>query len=167
MSWGGARANAGRPAKGPHPSEPHKARPELSAHHPVHVIARVIPTVGTLRRRDAYRALRCALATSLGHADFRVVHLALHRTRLELVVEADDKVALARGMQGFQVAAARHLNRAARRAGTVFPDRYRPRILITRAAVRAITRSATHVAWPQTWLLVSALGPEPAVRSSA
>jgi len=61
--------------------------------------------------------------------------------RLELVVEADDKVARARGMQGFQVAAARGLNAACRRRGTVFPDRYRPATLRTRRAVRAVLGS--------------------------
>lgn len=82
-------------------------------------------------------------------------------SRLELVVEADDKVALARGMQGFQVSAARSLNRAARRHGNVFPDRYRMDMLITRSAVRAIAHSLTNafaIAWPMTWLARVELG---------
>jgi hypothetical protein len=59
-------------------------------------------------------------------------------------------------MQGFQVSAARWLNREARRSGTAFPDRYKMRILKTRPDVRdAIGRlpHARSVAWPQTWLL--------------
>ena len=63
-------------------------------------------------------------------------------------------------MQGFQVAAARHLNRAHRRSGTVFPDRYRMRILATRADVRATLSSltpTTRAAYPQTYLLRLAL----------
>jgi hypothetical protein len=63
-------------------------------------------------------------------------------------------------MQGFLVSAARAFNRATQRRGTVFPDRYRPRVLTTRALVRdAIGRLPparvtmdTRV-WPQTWLL--------------
>src|SRR5262249_50107549 len=93
--------------------------------------------------------------------------------RLELVVEADDRIALARGMQGFQVAAARSLNALARRRGTVFPDRYRARPLTSRPAVRAtlggLPASRVHrVAWPVTELLarvivepVSAVGRAP------
>jgi hypothetical protein len=159
MSWGGARTGAGRPARGPVPSEPHKTRPLLSARHPVHVTARLLPLScpdRALRRRDAYRALRRALRLALARTDFRIVHLAVLRTRLELIIEADDKLALARGMQGFQVSAARALNRAAHRRGTVFPDRYRMRILATRIAVRdAIGRLplARTEAWPETWLL--------------
>jgi hypothetical protein len=114
-------------------------------------------------RRSIYRQLNRALALSLGRANFRIVRLALTGSRLELIVEADDKLALARGMQGFQVSAARSLNRAARRRGSVFPDRYRMRILATRADVRdAIGRLplARTVAWPQTWLLrIEALAP--------
>jgi hypothetical protein len=157
MSWGGAREGAGRPARGPVPSEPHKTRPHLSPRHPVHVTARMLAsTRRALANRTLYRLLDRALALSLGRASFRIVHLAVVRSRLELIVEADDQVALARGMQGFQVSAARALNRAASRRGTVFPDRYRMRILATRSDVRdAIGRlpRARTAAWPQTWLL--------------
>ncbi|CAN5911792.1 hypothetical protein BH11MYX3_BH11MYX3_23980 [soil metagenome] len=155
--WGGARTNAGRPARGAIASEPHKTRPELAARHPVLVTARVGRGLGSLRRRRAYAALRRAVACSLARADFRIVRLAVRSSRLELVVEADDKVALARGMQGFQVAAARALNRARRRTGTVFPDRYRPTMLRTRRAVRAALSALPVQHWAPasafTWLL--------------
>jgi len=80
----------------------------------------------------------------------------VRKRRLELVVEADSALALARGMQGFQVAAAKHWNRARGRTGTVFPDRYRPRTLRTRAEVRAALATVgvrSRVAWPATYLL--------------
>ncbi|MDB4960326.1 MAG: hypothetical protein JWP01_325 [Myxococcales bacterium] len=157
--WGGARAGAGRPAKGAIASERHQVRPTLTAHQPVHVITRVLGAVAPLRRRDTYRAIRRALRTSLARSDFRIVRLVVRSSRLELLVEADDKAALARGMQGFQVAAARRLNTALSRRGRVFPDRYRARILRTRDAVRAaiadLHEPAADVApaWPLTWML--------------
>lgn len=161
MKWGGARPGAGRPASGPVPSEPHKRRPLLSPRHPVHVTSRLLrASWRALPRGDTYRALRRALARSLARDDFRIVHIALLRTKLELIVEADSSIALARGMQGFQVSAAKSLNRLAGRRGTVFPDRYRMRILATRAGVRdAIGRLplARTDAWPQTWLLCAEL----------
>lgn len=165
-TWGGARAGAGRPAKHAIASEPHKIRPALSSRHPVHVTARVVPAVRDLRTRHAYAAIRRALVISLGRADFRIVHLAIVANRIELVAEADDRLALARGMQGFQIAAARALNRRAGRTGTVFPDRYRPRILRTRPAVRAVLAglSTERAAWPQTWLLVVELAPSATIR---
>lgn len=142
FAWGGAREGAGRPARGPVVSERHVRRPALAAHLPVHVIARVDPSVRALGRRDAYATIRRAVKLSLARSNFRIVRLAIHAQRLELLVEADDKHALARGMQGFQISAARAVNRAVRRTGTVFPDRYRMTILRTRAAARAAVRSA-------------------------
>lgn len=157
MNWGGARANAGRPAKGPVPSEPHKTRPVLAARHPVHVRSRLAQGLRRrLPRGRAYQALRRAIALSLARDDFRIVHIAVLATHLELVVEAADKTALARGMQGFQVSAARCLNRAARRRGNAFPDRYRMAILKTRGAVRAIAGALpqmSQVATGETWLV--------------
>jgi len=156
-NWGGARAGAGRPARGPTPSEPHKTRPHLAARHPVHVTSRLVRRAHATPRRLAYRALQRALERSLARADFRIVHIAIQRRRIELVVEADDKTALARGMQGFQVSAAKWLNTSQHRHGTVFPDRYRMRILPTRTAVRDVLgrlpQLARTDAWPQTWLL--------------
>lgn len=125
--WGGRRDGAGRPAAGPIASEPHKMRPRITARDAVQIIARVVPTsLDASRTREAV-----ARAIDLAHArgDFWIHHVAVRAARLELVVSARSTVALARGMQGFQVSAARGINRAARRSGTVFPDRYRMRRL--------------------------------------
>ncbi len=146
FAWGGVREGAGRPARGPIVSERHRTRPNLAPQFPVHVIARVAPSVRAMGRRDAYATIRRAVKLSLARANFRIVRLAIHAQRLELLVEADDKHALARGMQGFQVSAARAVNRALRRTGSVFPDRYRMTILRTREAARAAVRSALRAA---------------------
>jgi hypothetical protein len=138
MNWGGSRIGAGRPARHAIASEPHKTRPTVSPRHPVHVVARVVPAIGNLRGHEAYRALSHALERSLRRADFRIVQLAIRGKRLELVVEATDRIALARGMQGFQVSAARALNKELGRHGGVFADRYRPRAVATRPALRAL-----------------------------
>jgi hypothetical protein len=138
------------------PSEPHKTRPLLSPRQPIQVTSR-LRRAATFSRGHTYRVLDRALTTSLARSNFRIVHIAVVRSRLELIVEADDKLALARGMQGFQVSAARSLNRATGRRGTVFPDRYRMRVLTTRVDVRdAIGRlpKPRMNAWPETSLLV-------------
>jgi hypothetical protein len=65
-----------------------------------------------------------------------------------LIVEADDAAALARGMQGFQIAAARRFNRLARRRGTLFGDRYHPVPLdqpqLVRNALRYVLNNWRH-----------------------
>jgi len=108
----------------------------------VHVIARVVRAAGALHDRHARRAIERALHRSLGQTTFRIVHLRIASVRIELVVEASDRIALARGMQGFQVAAAKHLNRLRGRRGCVFADRYRARPLQTLAAVRGVVGAA-------------------------
>jgi len=133
---GGKRRGAGRKAKGPRASSPHRERPELKARHPVHIVLRVIAAVGNLRRRFTYKAIREATLTTARRDNFRIIHLSIQRTHLHLIVEADNKQALASGMQGFQISAAKHLNAAIsrdrhrpRRRGAVFPDRYHAEII--------------------------------------
>jgi hypothetical protein len=132
--WGGRRPGAGRPAKGPHASERHQQRPALAAR-VVHVTARVDDPIARTLRRLGATAFTRAIALSRARVDFRIVHLGVRVgariTQLELIVEAHDRLALARGMQGFQVSAARSLNRAARRTGRVFADRYHARVLVS------------------------------------
>lgn len=155
-NWGGARPGAGRPPKGPISSEPHARRPSIQPHHPIHITARLDAALARMSPASADTALRLALRTAQGRADFRIVYLELRRGRLELIVEAAKTQALARGMQGFQIAAARHLNRVAGRRGAAFPDRYRMTVLETRAKVRAALREVAprmRLLWPRTRLL--------------
>jgi REP element-mobilizing transposase RayT len=133
---GGKRRGSGRKPKGRRAGSRHKTRPELDARHPVHVVLRVIGAVGNLRRRFTYRAIREATLTTARRENFRIVHVSIQRTHVHLLVEADHKDALASGMQGFQISAAKHLNAeisrgkpGPRRRGTVFPDRYHAEII--------------------------------------
>jgi REP element-mobilizing transposase RayT len=141
----------GRPRKGRFAGAPHKARPELSRNHPVHVTLRVTSAIGSLRKRFMYSALREAtIAVAMRelpfkeHGAFRIVHISIQRDHVHLLVEADDKMALSRGMQSFQISAAKHLNSAfsikqkldVRRRGSVFPDRFHQEIIKTRKQAR-------------------------------
>jgi REP element-mobilizing transposase RayT len=83
-----------------------------------------------------YQAVREATLTTARREDFRIVHLSIQHNHLHMLVEAKDKEALAKGMQGFQISAAKHLNVAIskgkpgpRRRGTVFSDRYHAEII--------------------------------------
>jgi hypothetical protein len=63
-----------------------------------------------------------------------------------MIVEADHKAALARGMQSFQVSAARHVNAAlgdrgrGRRRGKVFADRYHLEVITSPTQARHAIR---------------------------
>ena len=140
--WGGKRKGAGRPPKAKRSSERHKQRAEIKAAHPLHVTLRVENVIGTLRRLSLYHAVRRALRSVLGRADFRVIDVSLQDGHVHLIVEADNKLALARGMQAFQIVAARFINRAVskergkRRTGRVFSDRYHPKSITSPLAAR-------------------------------
>jgi REP element-mobilizing transposase RayT len=140
---GGKRRGAGRKPKGRRAGSSHKKRPALNRRYPVHVVLRVVAAVGNLRRRCTYRAVREATLTTARREDFRIIHVSIQRSHLHLLVEADHERALARGMQGFQVSAAKHLNaeisrgkRGPRRRGTVFPDRYHAEIITSPTQAR-------------------------------
>jgi REP element-mobilizing transposase RayT len=125
------KRGAGRPKKGKYASQRHKLRPALNGRDPVLITARIRRGNASLRRGKIYEAIRRALRKAIARSDFRVVHVSIQSNHLHLVVEADDKMALARGMQGLLISAARHINRAWNRSGTVFPDRYHERVLKT------------------------------------
>jgi REP element-mobilizing transposase RayT len=139
---GGKRKGAGRPPKGPRSSEPHKKRPYHHARHPVHVTTRVALGNASLRKRHLFAAIRCATIAVLECEGFRIVHFSIQRNHLHLIVEAESKQRLSRGMQGFLISAAKHINAALaaqggkRRRGNVFADRYHSRSLTTPRAVR-------------------------------
>jgi hypothetical protein len=53
-----------------------------------------------------------------------VCEYSVQRNHIHLIVEADDTVALSRGMQGLVARLAKAVNRAASRSGAVFSDHY-------------------------------------------
>src|SRR5262249_18414622 len=67
---------------------------------------------------------------------FRLVHFSVQHNHLHLLCEAKDKRALTRGMQGLAIRVARQVNKALRRTGKLFAERYHERILRTPNEVR-------------------------------
>jgi REP element-mobilizing transposase RayT len=89
-----------------------------------------------------YLAVREATVTALQRDGFRICYLSVQRNHLHLIVEAQSKRALSRGLQSFQISAAKHINAAVtaragtRRRGKGFADRYHSRALTSPRAVR-------------------------------
>jgi REP element-mobilizing transposase RayT len=163
-----ARKPGRKPKNGKRAGERHKARPELKPNRPVHVVLRVVDAIRSLRKRHMYKAVReatiaIAMRELHDHPEnaFRIVHISIQRNHIHLIVEAQHKMALSRGMQAFQISAAKHLNRALsirslrtelgtkwrrdaryrtamrdRRRGTVFPDRFHQEIIMSSKQAR-------------------------------
>jgi REP element-mobilizing transposase RayT len=96
---GGKREGAGRPKSGRRVGPPHRARPELSPRHPVHVSLKLRERHPDLRTRDYYKLIHDVMEQYLGRDDFRIVHGSIQNTHLHFIVEAANKRALSRGMQ--------------------------------------------------------------------
>jgi REP element-mobilizing transposase RayT len=139
---GGKRKGAGRKPKGARAGAPHRKRPKVKPNQALHVVLRVVPAVGSLRRREMYKAIREATIIAAVRERIRIVHISLQRTHVHLLVEAKDKEALARGLQGFQISAARNINTALgdgkyrRRRGPVFTDRYHLEVITSPTQAR-------------------------------
>ena len=89
-----------------------------------------------MRRKHAYRALKGAFRAGRDRFGFRLNQYSVQSNHLHLIVEAKDRTALSRGMQGLAIRIAKALNRTWGRRGKVFGDRYHDRILRSPAQVR-------------------------------
>src|SRR5689334_23046089 len=126
---GGKRKGAGRKPKGRRAGSRHEKRPLVKPQFALHIVMRVVAAVGNMRRRALYKAVREATITAAVRERIRIVHVSIQRTHVHMLVEAENELALARGMQGFTISASRHVNTALavgarRRRGPVFADRY-------------------------------------------
>jgi REP element-mobilizing transposase RayT len=145
---GGKRKGAGRPPTRSRAGTAHRKRPTVKPYHALHVTMRVVADVGSMRRREMYRAVRDATVTAALRERFRIVHLSIQRTHIHLLAEADSERSLARGMQGFQISVARNVNtmmgdaRGRRRRGPVFADRYHLQVI---ASPRQARRTLSYV----------------------
>jgi REP element-mobilizing transposase RayT len=108
----------------------------VKPYHALHVTLRVAAAIGSLRKRKMYQAMREATVVTAVRERIRIVHISLQRDHVHLLIEAENKQLLARGMQGFQISAARHINTmlgdgVRRRRGSVFSDRYHLEVIRT------------------------------------
>ena len=107
------------------------------ARFPIHVVLRTRGDVRRLRRGYVLRKVRRALhVVARREAGFRVVHMSIQHNHLHLLVEAENKLALSRGMQAFAISAARAINRSQRRTGKVFAFRYHATAITSRRQTR-------------------------------
>ena len=141
--WGGARRGAGAPKKrlaagAGHVG--HLSRPRHSRHHPVHVTLRVGAGLPSLRHRRLRSTVFRAFGAGAERFGFRLVHFSVQSNHLHLVVEANDRRALTRGMQGLAIRVAKAINRRLERRGKVFADRYHARALRSPREVRHALR---------------------------
>ncbi len=89
-----------------------------------------------MRTRGPYEVLRDRLVAGCERFGFRLIEYSVQSNHIHLVAEANNAVALTRGMQGLSVRIARGLNKLWDRTGRLFADRYHSRILRTPTEVK-------------------------------
>ncbi len=101
----------------------------------MHVTLRGARGLPSLREQVIFFEMRSALART-ARRWFRVVHFSVQANHVHLLVEADDKASLSRGMMGVAIRMARAVNRVLERHGNVWSERYHSRALKTPREVR-------------------------------
>src|SRR4051812_94321 len=132
---GGRRPGAGRP-KRKTSGVPHLTRQTFSKQHPLHVTLKIRREVGDLRTDKRFLRIQRAFRYGCDRFGMRMLQFSVQGDHIHLVVEADNRDALSKGMQGLAIRLARGINRISKRKGPVFSDRYHARVLKTLAEVR-------------------------------
>src|SRR3989454_4719395 len=135
-TWGGKRPGAGRKPSGRKVGVPHQCRPLHHARHPLHVTLRARQGLPSLRTDAAFPALQKGLAQA-SRSGLRILQFSIQNDHVHLIVEAVDRHALSRGVQGLAIRIAKRLNRVLGRRGRVWADRYHARALRTPREMRA------------------------------
>ena len=135
-SRGGRRKGAGRKPRGTKAGVPHRRREVFSARFPVHVTLRVRREVYNLRSRRVFTLVRQAFIGANDRFGFRLNHYSVQGNHIHLIVEAEGRESLARGVKGLEIRVARRLNRLMQRGSGVFAERYQSHILHAPSEVR-------------------------------
>lgn len=125
---GGWRRNAGRKKKPGAIS--HSLRSEHRSQFPEHITLRLVDDAPSLARDYLMKTIRGVIAES-HKDDFRINEFNVLDNHLHLIVEAESKQAISRGMQGFEVRLAKRVNVLLKRTGKLFAHRYHARSLRT------------------------------------
>ena len=76
---------------------------------PLHVTLRMAPHVYNLRSRRSFRVIAAALRIAGDRFNVRVIQFSVQGNHIHLVVEAPNRRALARAIQGFSIRVAKDL----------------------------------------------------------
>src|SRR5262245_55713691 len=133
---------------------PHVTRPEIRG--AAHVVVRIRRGLPWLRTPKTYRVLERAFRNGKKRDGFRLIEFSVQQDHLHLVVEAESRQSLSRGMQGLMIRIAKALNRFwRRRIGRVFADRYFSLALLGwkqawRTVRYVLHNGRKHGVWPST-----------------
>ena len=124
----------------------HRTRKPVSTFVAALVTVRLRDELPRMRTRYTYRVIERALNAGKDRFGFRLLHFSVLSNHMHFVVQAENRRAFSRGMQGLSIRIAKALNCTWKRRGSVFADRYHDRVLQTshqiRRAIRYVLQNA-------------------------
>lgn len=118
----------------------HLARPPVDPRRPHHVTVRVRRGVWNLRSQRCFPHVANALRNVRDREGFRVVHFSVQGNHLHLVIEAEDRAAMANGMRALLIRIAKRMNALMGTSGRLYRDRFHERILRSPNEVKNVIR---------------------------
>jgi REP element-mobilizing transposase RayT len=137
LGHGGIREGAGRRSL-KNGKAKHTTRPEVSDKIPLHITVRFGAGVASLRSKKSYKIFRRGVIRARESQGLRVLHFAILGNHYHLIVESQDKAALARGMKSLNIQLAKGLKKLSGATGawSAVSDRYDIQFLKTPSQVR-------------------------------
>ena len=127
---------AGRPAKHDKGVR-HTEREAITKMSALHLTIKIEKNKAGLRSKAVlsllHKAIKRARVVGLG-----IVHYTLEHDHIHMLVEAEDNVALGRGMQSFGICFSKGINKLKNASGQVYKSRYHLRILKTPSEVKNV-----------------------------
>lgn len=142
-----AAASQGRSAPAQPRRVPHRRRPAIDGHFPVHATLRLRDHLPNLRRRDLYGMLRASFRLGRDRFGFRLAGYTVQHHHLHLLCEAPTAEALGHGLQGLNIRIAKGVNRLRGGHGPVFRERYHAHELRTLTETRRALRYVAANDW--------------------
>ncbi len=102
----------------------------------MHVTVKLLAGLPSLRTAEAFEVIERAIAGANDLGGTRICEFSVQRDHVHMIVEAEDKEALAAGMKSLKVRMAKNLNTLWNRRGSVFRERYHRRDLTSPQEVR-------------------------------
>ena len=156
---GGKRKGAGRKSTSEKPCRRHVKRAKMKHWNPLHVTLRLVDDLPSLRQRDAFDVVYAALAAARARNGLRIVHYTVLANHIHLIVEAQSREVVTRGLIGFQVRLVKALNKLWNRRGSIFADRYHDEVITNPRQTRNTLRYVIHNAHHHKLGLATALDP--------
>ena len=114
----------------------HATRPKVHRDHPIHITLRIRDGLPSLRHPGPRAVIIDALKKARGRFGMAVTDYSVMGNHLHLLIEADGRESLSRGMRGLVARLVKSLNAFFGRTGSVFADRYHSHVLSSPLEVR-------------------------------